>query len=228
MLERVWRGARASTRLRDVLVATDDERIATMAQSFGATAVMTSREHASGTDRIAEVAASLDDEFVVNIQGDEPLIEPFVIDAAVDALLSAPDVPMATVAQALEEADTTDPNRVKVVMDRWGNALYFSRAAIPAGQPGGAAKRRWQHIGVYAYRRAFLLDFVGLERGEAEVSEGLEQLRALENGHAIRVATIEGWRGQSVDVPADIVRVEALLREASKAAVNLGGSNGLR
>jgi 3-deoxy-manno-octulosonate cytidylyltransferase (CMP-KDO synthetase) len=217
MLERVWRGATASTRLREVLIATDDERISTLARSFGAHAVMTSPLHPTGTDRIAEVAAGLEADVVVNIQGDEPLIEPFVIDAAVDALAAAPGAPMATVAQALEARDIDDANRVKVVMDRSGNALYFSRAAIPASFEGVAPKSRWHHIGLYAYRRDFLLDFVRLERSDAEVAEGLEQLRALEHGHAIRVATIEGWRGQSVDVPADIARVEAQLR-ARRAA----------
>jgi len=212
MLERVWRGASASARLREVLIATDDERIMALARSFGARSVMTSATHPTGTDRIAEVAAAVDADIVVNIQGDEPLIEPFVIDAAVDALAAAPDVPMATVAQALESADADDANRVKVVMDRSGNALYFSRAAIPSTVTGAAPKGRWHHIGLYAYRRDFLLDFVRLERTDAEVAEGLEQLRALEHGYAIRVATIEGWSGQAVDVPADIERVEARLR----------------
>jgi 3-deoxy-manno-octulosonate cytidylyltransferase (CMP-KDO synthetase) len=213
MVQRVFEGARAAKRLRAVIVATDDERIAEACRGFGADVALTSPEHATGTDRIAEVAASLDDEIVVNVQGDEPLIEGFVIDAAVEALEADPDAPMATVVHDMPREAIDDPNRVKVVLDRCGDALLFSRRPIrPPARPGDAP-RHWQHVGLYAYRRAFLLEYVRLPRTPAEKAEGLEQLRALEHGHRIRVAVIEGWESLPVDVPEDVAAVEARLRE---------------
>jgi 3-deoxy-manno-octulosonate cytidylyltransferase (CMP-KDO synthetase) len=149
----------------------------------------------------------------VNIQGDEPLIEGFVVDAAVEALLEDSQAPMATVVHAAEPGAQDDANRVKVALDRRGYALDFSRSPIPAAGASGAAVRVWQHVGLYAYRRAFLLDFVGLGRGVREQSEKLEQLRALEHGHRIRCAIVEGWRCAPVDVPQDIAAVEARLCE---------------
>jgi 3-deoxy-manno-octulosonate cytidylyltransferase (CMP-KDO synthetase) len=212
MLERVWRGARACQRLRDVIVATDDERIACLCESFGARVEMTSASHATGTDRIAEVAARLDDDVIVNIQGDEPLIEPFVIEAVVDALLKEPRVPMSTVAHRVEVDAVDDPNRVKVVLDRDGLALYFSRSPIPYASEATCAPARFQHVGLYAYGRDFLQQFVKLPRGAAEASERLEQLRALEGGYRIRVGIVEGWRSVAVDVPGDVAAVEAALQ----------------
>ena len=212
MIERVWRGARACQRLREVVVATDDARIAALCESIGASVAMTRSDHPSGTDRVAEVAGGLEDEIVVNIQGDEPLIEPFVIEAAIDALEALPAAEMATVAHAMRPEDREDPNRVKVVFDQLGRALYFSRSLIPASRRGAPAPAYWQHVGLYAYRRSFLLDFVKLERGPLEATEALEQLRALESGHSIRVGIIEGWESAPLDVPADVARVEAALR----------------
>ena len=212
MLQRVWEGARRRSLRRDVLVATDDERIVQLCETFGATAVMTSPHHHSGTDRLAEVAAGLDDDVIVNIQGDEPLIEPKVIDAAIEALNSNPEAPMATVVHIAEPEALADPNRVKVVLDRQGRALYFSRSPIPALRRGKPPKTSWQHVGLYAYRRNFLQTFVSLPLGDAETAEGLEQLRTLENGYTIQVAVVEGWVGQSVDVPADVDLVEKRLR----------------
>lgn len=211
MLEHVIEGIRTSKRVRGTIVATDDRRIADVARACGAEVVMTSPSHPTGTDRIAEVAQGLDDEIVVNVQGDEPLIEGFVIDAAVDALLTEPATPMATVVHAARPEALDDPNRVKVVLDRRGFALYFSRSPIPARRDADAAPLLWQHVGLYAYRRAFLLDYVRLPRTPLERSEALEQLRALEHGHPIRVAIIEGWESLPVDVPADVARVEAAL-----------------
>jgi len=218
MLRRVWEGARGAKRVRDAIVATDDARIADAARAFGASVVMTSPAHATGTDRLAEVAKHLRDEIVVNVQGDEPLIEGFVIDAAVDALLAEPSTPMATVVHPCPPEALDDPNRVKVVLDRRGFALYFSRAPIPAWRdPALPRAPLWQHVGLYAYRRPFLLEYVRLARTPLEQSEALEQLRALEHGHPIRVATIEGWESVPVDVPGDVPRVEAVLR-ARRAA----------
>jgi 3-deoxy-manno-octulosonate cytidylyltransferase (CMP-KDO synthetase) len=176
---------------------------------------MTSPDHPTGTDRVAEAASRLEHDVIVNVQGDEPLIEGFVIDAAVSALLEDDDTRIATVVHALEGDAREDPNRVKVVLDRAGFALYFSRSPIPYER--GEAGTTWQHVGLYAYRRPFLKDFVNLPRTPAERSEELEQLRALEHGHRIRVAVVEGWRSVAVDVPEDVAKVEALLAELESA-----------
>jgi len=216
LVRRVWEGARSAERLARVIVATEDERIATACRGFGAEVALTSPDHMTGTDRIAEVAASLDEAIIVNIQGDEPLIEGAVIDAAVDALAADPSVSMSTVVHPADPDALDDPNRVKVVMDRNGRALYFSRSRIPYVRDG-ATMRMWQHVGLYAYRREFLLAFVKLAPTALERAESLEQLRALENGYAIKVATIEGaWRSMPVDVPGDIDLVEAVLRRTGR------------
>lgn len=212
MIQRVWEGALTSKRLRTVVVATDDERIASACRDFGAEVAMTRPDHLTGTDRLGEVARGLGDDVVVNIQGDEPLIEGFVIDAAIAALLEDPPVPMATVVHPLEAHDAEDPNRVKVVVDQRRLALYFSRSAIPHVRRGAKTPPMWQHVGLYAYRRPFLLEYVGLAPTPAENAEGLEQLRALEHGHVIRCAVVEGWQSVPVDVPEDVARVEARLR----------------
>jgi 3-deoxy-manno-octulosonate cytidylyltransferase (CMP-KDO synthetase) len=217
MLQHVWDGARRATGLRTVVIATDDERIAAACSQFGAEVVMTRDDHPTGTDRLAEVAANLDDDIIVNIQGDEPLIEGFVVDAALDALLGDPAVSMSTLVHAAEPEARNDPNRVKVVLDHAGRALYFSRAPIPYQRDKHPAPTLWQHVGIYAYRRPFLLDFVKLEQTTAERSEGLEQLRALEHGHAIRCGVIAGWQSVPVDVPEDIPRVETALKEAGRS-----------
>ena len=211
MLAHVIEGARRAKKLREVIVATDDERIAAAAAALGAPVALTSPDHPTGTDRLAEAAAWLSDAIVVNVQGDEPLIEGFVIDAAVDTLEADAETPMATVVHPLEADALDDPNRVKVVLDRRGRALYFSRAPIPYRRADGPAPRWLQHVGLYAYRRPFLERFLALAPGEAERAEGLEQLRALEHGFAIRCAVIEGWRSVPVDVPADVAKVEAVL-----------------
>jgi 3-deoxy-manno-octulosonate cytidylyltransferase (CMP-KDO synthetase) len=248
MLQRVFEAARTAKRLRELIVATDDARIASACATFGARAVMTSPAHATGTDRVAEVAAALDAEILVNVQGDEPLLAGFVIDAVVDALAAAPECALATAVHRAEPDAASDPNRVKAVLDRFGNALYFSRSAIPfrraplgsadsaslraslahptpLGSADSASLRAslataasrldepplWQHVGLYAYRRAFLLELVRLPQTPLERAEQLEQLRALEHGHQIRCAVIEGWRSVPVDVPEDIARVEAAL-----------------
>ncbi len=213
MVQRVFERARRAKCLSEVFVATDDAGIAAACADFGAPVLMTSSEHPTGTDRLAEAASQLDHDVIVNVQGDEPLIEGFVIDAAVDALLEDVDTPiptqMSTVVHALEAGARDDPNRVKVVLDRSGFALYFSRSPIPYER--GPAAATFQHVGLYAYRRRFLLDFVKLPRTPAEQAEELEQLRALEHGHRIRAAIIEGWTSVPVDVPADVATVEALL-----------------
>lgn len=211
MIQRVYERTRRASRLAEVYVATDDARIADACADFGAPVLMTSPDHPTGTDRLAEAALKLDHDVIVNVQGDEPLIEPFVVDAAVDALLEDASTHMSTVVHALEGDARDDPNRVKVVLDQRGFALYFSRSAIPYHR-GADAWPTWQHVGLYVYRRDFLLAFVKLPRTPAEQAEELEQLRALEHGHRIRVAVVEGWRSAPVDVPGDVAAVEALLR----------------
>jgi 3-deoxy-manno-octulosonate cytidylyltransferase (CMP-KDO synthetase) len=216
MIAHVVEGARRARSLSDVWVATDDERIAAACKEMGAPCQMTSPSHPTGSDRLAEAARALpgDVDIVVNIQGDEPLIAGPVIDAAVAALREAPEVSMSSVVHAADADAHADPNRVKVVLDRSGNALYFSRAAIPAQRSGAAPPDRWQHVGLYAYRREFLETYVALAPTPAERAEALEQLRALEHGYAIRCAVIQGWRSVPVDTPEDVARVEAALAEA--------------
>lgn len=217
MLRRVVEGARQAKRVRDVLVATDDERIAEACRGFGAPVVLTSPDHPTGTDRLAEASRGLVDEIVVNVQGDEPLIEGFVVDAAVAALEASPEAPMSTLVHRAGAEALADPNRVKVVLDRRGYALYFSRAAIPHRRDPGSDAPIWQHVGLYAYRREFLQRFVALGPAPLERCEALEQLRALEHGYPIRAAVVEGWSSVPVDVPADVARVEAILAGGTRS-----------
>jgi 3-deoxy-manno-octulosonate cytidylyltransferase (CMP-KDO synthetase) len=225
LIERVHARACAARSLDRVLVATDDERIAAAVRGFHGEAVMTSPRHASGTDRLAEAAATIEAEIVVNVQGDEALLDPAGIDAAVEALLRDPDLPMATLSLPLVSVEQLlDPSVVKVVTDGEGNALYFSRSPIPhvrsgigdghRGSPAAEAVARGlarQHVGLYAYRRAALERFAALPRSPLEEAEGLEQLRALHHGMRIRVVALEGESSPAVDTPEDLERVRALL-----------------
>ncbi len=209
MLQHVWERASQARYLQKVVIATDDERILAAARSFGAQARMTSAAHQSGTDRAAEIAASENAQVVVNIQGDEPLLDPSAIDAAVLALSSDPEIPMATLAKRIEDpGELADPNVVKVVANRAGDAIYFSRCPIPY-QRDGAAGVHYKHIGLYVYRRDFLLAYSSLPVGPLEQAERLEQLRALENGHRIRVVETD-YESFGVDTPRDLERVAAL------------------
>jgi len=187
MIVRVYERAAAARLVQDVIVATDDERIRAAVAAHGGRAVMTRADHATGTDRLAEVAEKMTEyDLIINVQGDEPLIDPAVIDALVEPFLSDAALSMATVKTALAaEEDSTNPNNVKVITDCAGNALYFSRARIPYARNPGA--KVYKHIGIYAYRRDFLLAYARMEQTPLELSESLEQLRALENGHRIRV-----------------------------------------
>ena len=210
MIQHVWERTRFAKQVDAVVIATDDERIRNACESFGAEVEMTAEDHPTGTDRLAEVAARHVHDVIVNVQGDEPLIEGFVIDAAIEALMRDDRAAMSTVVHRAESEAFEDPNRVKVVVDSAGFALYFSRAPIPFRRKDtGIAPL--QHVGIYAYRRDFLLEFVKLERSPAERTEELEQLRALENGYRIRAAEIEGWTSIPVDVPEDVPIVEAAL-----------------
>jgi 3-deoxy-manno-octulosonate cytidylyltransferase (CMP-KDO synthetase) len=214
MIERVYRGAAEASRLDDLRVATDDPRIADACRAFGAPVEMTRSDHETGSDRLAEVAGRVPAEIVVNIQGDEPLIRGFVIDAAVEALQKSGAAVMSTVAHRLPTGAEEDSNRVKVVCDLSGGALYFSRAPIPFPREASTASVL-QHVGLYAFRREFLLDYAKLAPTPLETRESLEQLRVLEHGYKIQVAEIADWESCPVDVPADIRRVEAQLRDES-------------
>lgn len=204
--------------LTRVVIATDDERIFNEARRFGANVRMTSKSHVSGTDRVAEVASAYEDcDLVVNIQGDEPLIDPDAIDAAVLPLVEEPAIPMATLKKRIEDPDgMADPNVVKVVTDRFQNAIYFSRAAIPFSRDGHPVPL-YKHIGLYVYRRDFLLRYSELPMGPLECIERLEQLRALENGFRIRVVET-GYESLGVDTPADLERVRTLIHAGKMLA----------
>jgi len=204
--ERVARAALVSR----IIIATDDERIAEDGRRFGAEVAMTRPDHPSGTDRVAEVAAGQDAGIVVNVQGDEPLIDPAAIDAAVRPLLEDGSLPMGTLKKRIvQERERHDPNVVKVVTDLAGNAIYFSRSLIPFPRDGGPADH-FKHIGIYAYRREFLLRYPSLPVGPLERLEKLEQLRALENGYPIRVVETD-YESIGVDTPEDLERVRRLI-----------------
>ena len=187
MIVRVYERAVQAKRVQDVVVATDDERIRTAVEEHGGRAVMTRTDHATGTDRLAEVAEKMTDyDLIINVQGDEPLIDPTVIDALVEPFFADAQLSMATAKTLLtNEEEIANPNNVKVITDLTGNALYFSRARIPYARNEGA--NVYKHIGIYAYRRDFLLSYARMAQTPLERSESLEQLRALENGHRIHV-----------------------------------------
>ena len=219
MIQRVWERASQAARISRVIIATDDDRILKAAAEFGAEAVMTRSEHRSGTERVAEVAVHVggsDDEVFVNVQGDEPLVEPEAIDTLVEAIESGEGVSVATLMVPIAKpADIMDPNIVKVVLDFDDNALYFSRAPIPwvRDRESPVHVQHMKHLGLYAFRRSALLDFPTLPVGDLERIEQLEQLRWMENGYKIRVAETH-HDSVSVDVAEDVARVEQLLRKA--------------
>jgi 3-deoxy-manno-octulosonate cytidylyltransferase (CMP-KDO synthetase) len=212
MIEHVYRRAGAASTVSRVIVATDDLRIATRVSDFGGHVRLTKPTHTTGTDRLAEVAATLDCDIIVNVQGDEPLIDPRAIDQAVAPLVADPSVPMTTLyKRIMHPAELDDPNVVKVVVDRGGFALYFSRASIPyMRNPKGGWPPLYRHIGLYAYRRSTLLVLANLEPTPLERAESLEQLRALEHGIRIKAVETE-YDSISVDTPQDLEQVRRLL-----------------
>jgi 3-deoxy-manno-octulosonate cytidylyltransferase (CMP-KDO synthetase) len=221
IIQHVWDRCLRATTLSDVIIATEDLRIYTEARRFGANVAMTSPTHLSGTDRVAEVAAAHPDATViVNIQGDEPLIDPAAIDAATRALLKDQSLPMATLSKRIERVDEiTNPNVVKVVTGITGDAIFFSRNPIPYDRAGGAVY--YKHIGLYVYRRDFLLAYPGLPVGPLEKVECLEQLRALENRYRIGVVETD-YESLGVDTPEDLETVSAMIAAANleKASTN--------
>jgi 3-deoxy-manno-octulosonate cytidylyltransferase (CMP-KDO synthetase) len=215
MIQRVYDRAKMAQHVNRVIVATDDDRIVKAVQEFGGEARMTRHDHRTGTERVAEVAAHETGDIFVNVQGDEPLLDPAAVDTAVSALLEEPQAAIATVATPIRTpGDIMDPNVCKVVLDFDENALYFSRAPIPwVRDTGGHVQaRHLKHLGLYVFRRDALLEYPTLPQGELERIEQLEQLRWLENGWKIRVAQVE-HDAISVDVPEDVARVEGLLQK---------------
>ena len=210
MIQWVYEGARRSKRLSRIIIATDDARIFDAARQFGAEAAMTSADHASGTDRAAEVAARLDASVIINIQGDEPLLDGAMLDGLV-AAFDDPDVPMGSLMAKVSDVGLIgDENIVKVVVDGRGYALMFSRSPLPRG----ASDFFYQHIGIYGYRKDFLLSLKRLPPSRLERIERLEQLRVLENGFRIRMIEIPRPT-LSVDTPRDIIPVEEFLKARS-------------
>ncbi len=212
MVVRVWRQASLARSIHRVVVATDDSRIAEVVTAAGGKAIMTSSEHPSGTDRIAEVARSLRADIYLNVQGDLPFVDPGDLDALLAPMLAEPELSMATLATPIAGAEEWhNPNVVKLVCDVRGDALYFSRSPIPFARDGGIPAQARRHIGVYAYRRDFLLRFAALRQGVLEMIEKLELLRALENGYRIRVAA-------SVKPSLEVDTAEDLARACQIAA----------
>jgi len=206
MIQRVYEQALGSELLRNVIVATDDQRIFDACRAFGAEVQLTSPNHQSGTERVAEVAESLGTPIIINIQGDEPLLQGRMIDDLVK-VLQDDSIPMATLAVSVPDlALIHDKDTVKVVVDKNGYALYFSRSPLPS-QPSG---HFWKHIGIYGYQRHFLMEFRQMPVSQLESCERLEQLRALENGFKIKVIQTDSPT-LSVDTPEDIIKVEMFL-----------------
>jgi 3-deoxy-manno-octulosonate cytidylyltransferase (CMP-KDO synthetase) len=221
MLQHVYERASQARYLTSTIIATDDDRVYRAARSFGARVRMTRADHLSGTDRVAEVASAEDAAIVVNIQGDEPLIDPAAIDIAILPVAQEDDIVMATLKKKIESArEIGDPNVVKVVTDAAGDAIYFSRCPIPFYREGSG--EYFKHIGLYVYRSDFLLSYSALPVGPLERAERLEQLRALENGFRIRVVETE-YESLGVDTPEDLERVSALFEASKLPGVELHG-----
>ena len=220
MIEHVYRRAAAASRVHAVIVATDDERIAQAVRSFGGAALMTRADHVSGSDRIAEVVSQLPCRAVVNVQGDEPLIEPATIDAAIAPVLTDTSVEMSTLSRPLQSLEEfKSPHVVKVVTNLKGDALYFSRAPIPASgpsvPPGALPAAARAHVGLYVYRRETLLKLAATAPGPLELEESLEQLRAL--AHGIRIRVVEARHvAAGVDTPEDLERVRQMMLTSSR------------
>jgi 3-deoxy-manno-octulosonate cytidylyltransferase (CMP-KDO synthetase) len=216
MIAHVCARASEASLVDTVIVATDDLRIAEAVETHGGTAVMTRVDHASGTDRLAEVVLTPPFDtysLIVNLQGDEPLLDPAAVDAAIAPLLADPTIAMGTLRTPLADGDADNPNVVKVVVGVDGDALYFTRAAVPYTRPGHPAAPAWRHLGLYVYRRDTLLRLAQLPPTPLEQAEGLEQLRALEHGirlHTVAVASA----APSVDTPDDLARVRTLMERS--------------
>jgi 3-deoxy-manno-octulosonate cytidylyltransferase (CMP-KDO synthetase) len=213
LVVRVIQAAQKSNLLSEVIVATDDQRIADMVCQYNGRVILTTCWHATGSDRIAEAAADLDCDYLINIQGDEPFISAEVIDTVI-RLIEAPDVVMSSAcAPILEQSEAFDPNVVKVVLDQFGNALYFSRSAIPYSRHRESnSADMYRHIGIYGFKRDFLFKFASLKRTPLELGESLEQLRALEYGYKIRMAVVK-FDFVGIDCADDLIKAEDIFRK---------------
>jgi 3-deoxy-manno-octulosonate cytidylyltransferase (CMP-KDO synthetase) len=226
MIQHVYERTAQSKLVSRVIVATDDLRIAEAVSTFGGETIMTSTSHETGTDRLAEVAVGLDSDIIVNVQGDEPLIDPTMIDLAIQPFLEEPGLQMGTVKTRIKCLhDFLSPNVVKVVTDNRGNALYFSRSPLPFFRDKWKDLKDesfcsgkllcYKHVGLYVYRRDFLLKFAAMPATFLEISEKLEQLRAIENGVTIRVVETE-FESIGVDIPDDLLKVQEQYRKLLK------------
>jgi 3-deoxy-manno-octulosonate cytidylyltransferase (CMP-KDO synthetase) len=225
MIEHVYRRTALARSIASVIVVTDDERISRCVQAFGGVARMTSASHRSGTDRIAEIAPDVSASLIVNVQGDEPLIEPAMIDEAVAPFVTDPTLMMSTLRRRIDDdRDKQNPNVTKVVVDQDDFALYFSRAPIPFVRPGSAPAPAWRHVGLYVYRRECLIKLAGLPPTQIENSEALEQLRALEHGIRIKVVETQ-FDSIGVDTAEDLARVRAAIVRVSANARAAVGSD---
>lgn len=218
MIQHVLERAQAARSLDEVWVATDDDRIVKAVEKGHGRAIFTSQDHLSGTDRLAEAVQKLDADIVVNIQGDQPFIDPFMIEEGIRPLLEDPELPMATLMHPItREQDLSDPNVVKVVVNQIGNALYFSRSLIPFPRQSAVSHAVYEHVGLYVYRREFLIKLAQLPPTPLELVESLEQLRVLEHGYHLRVvesrAADHEFSGFSVDTSDDLRRAEDMLRQ---------------
>ncbi|MBF1756120.1 3-deoxy-manno-octulosonate cytidylyltransferase [Veillonella tobetsuensis] len=215
MIQRVYERVTNAKKPEVFIVATDDQRVYDAVQSFGGTVVMTDANHPTGTDRLAEVAQQYTDlDVIINVQGDEPMIDANLIDQLAELFESDDALQMATVATPLLEEEYDEPSAVKVILNKRNDAMYFSRSLIPYPRHD-FVNTPLKHIGIYAYRRQFLLDYAKMEPTAAEQTESLEQLRALENGFAIRVITTDK-RFVGVDTPEDLARVNAIFEQEEK------------
>jgi 3-deoxy-manno-octulosonate cytidylyltransferase (CMP-KDO synthetase) len=216
MVVRVWQQASKAKSIARVIVATDDERIAAPVRAAGGEAMITSTAHQSGTDRIAEVASKITADIYLGVQGDQPFIAPADLDALASAMRSDASIQMATLATpVIDQVEWNDPNKVKVVCEADGNALYFSRSPIPYARDGGMPKGVLRHIGVYAYRRDFLMKFAALGMGVLENVEKLEQLRALEHGYRIKVIKSVA-PSMEVDTADDLARARETASDSTR------------
>lgn len=212
MIQYVYEIVLKSELLTQVIVATDDQRIVDAVEKFGGKARLTSINHRTGTDRIAEVAKDIQSDIVVNIQGDEPLLDVRMIDEAIRPLITEPDLKACTLCRPITNTeDLQNPNVVKTVFDRNGNALYFSRSLIPYPRKG-EGHQAYEHIGIYVYRKDFLMHYINMSPTPLEVSESLEQLRILENGIRLKVViTAYDYNGLSVDTQEDLDHVRRIV-----------------
>jgi 3-deoxy-manno-octulosonate cytidylyltransferase (CMP-KDO synthetase) len=212
MVQRVYEQVKKVSLVDKVIVATDDQRIFNEVKSFKGNVIMTSKDHKTGTDRLAEVATKIDTDIIVNVQGDEPLINPLVIKSAIEPLLTDDSLKMSTLKHLIkDEEEINNPNIVKVITDKNKNAIYFSRSKIPYAR-NSQKFNYYKHIGLYVYRKNFLLRFAEMESTPLEVQESLEQLRVIENGYKIKVLETE-YDSIGVDTEEDLDKVRNILGE---------------